>query len=42
MTLQAAIYQHMCNLFSALTDYLMLCTDTPEQFDKTLNPSLLM
>jgi len=36
MTLQAAIYQHMCNLFSALTDYLMLCTDTPEQFDKTL------
>jgi len=26
----------MCNLFSALTDYLMLCTDTPEQFDKTL------
>lgn len=36
MTLQAAIYQHMCNLFSALTDYLLLCTDTPEQFDKTL------
>lgn len=35
-TLQAAIYQHMCNLFDILTDYLMLCTDNPEQFDETL------
>nr|MBO2494492.1 transcriptional regulator [Clostridia bacterium]PZN11135.1 MAG: transcriptional regulator [Caldicoprobacter oshimai] len=32
---QVAIYQHMVNLFGALTDYLMLCTDNPEQFDKT-------
>ena len=36
MILQVAIYQHMCNLFKALTDYLILCTDNPEQFDKTL------
>jgi len=34
--LQVAIYQHMGHLFEALTDYLTLCTDNPEQFDKTL------
>lgn len=34
--LQVAIYQHMTNLFGALTDYLLLCTDNPEHFDKTL------
>jgi len=35
MILQVAIYQHMGNLLSALTDYLMLCTDNPVQYDKT-------
>jgi len=34
--LQIAIYQHMGSLIGDLTDYLMLCTDDPEQFDKTL------
>ena len=33
--LQAAIYQHMGSLIGNLTDYLMFCTDTPEQFDRT-------
>ena len=36
MILQVAMYQHIGNLFGALTDYLMLCTDNPEQYDKTL------
>ena len=36
LILQVAIYQHMGYLFGALTDYLMLCTDNPEQFDITL------
>jgi len=36
LILQVAVYQHMIYLFGALTDYLMLCTDNPEQFDKTL------
>jgi transcriptional regulator with XRE-family HTH domain len=36
LILQVAIYQHMTNLFGALTDYLLLCTDNPELFDKTL------
>lgn len=33
--LQVAIYQHMGSLISALTDYLMLCTDKPELLDET-------
>ena len=35
MILQIAMYQHMSILFGALTDYLMLCTDNPEHYDKT-------
>lgn len=34
-TLQVAIYQYMGNLFGALTDYLALCTDDTDQFDRT-------
>lgn len=33
--LQVGIYQHMGCLFGALTDYLPLCTDEPEQFEET-------
>lgn len=33
--LQVAIYQHMGILIGDLTDYLLLCTDDPEQFEKT-------
>ncbi len=36
MILQVAMYQHMGNLFGALTDYLMLCTDDPHRFDESL------
>jgi transcriptional regulator with XRE-family HTH domain len=39
-TLQAGIYQRMVSLFGVLTDYLMLCTDEPEQFDKTYRRAL--
>lgn len=34
-TLQVAIYQYMCSLFDSLINYLALCTDNIEQFDKT-------
>jgi len=37
MVLQVAMYQHMVILFEALTDYLMLCTDDPEHYDKTFD-----
>lgn len=33
--LQVAIYQHMGILIGDLTDYLLLCTDDPDQFEKT-------
>lgn len=33
--LQVGIYQHMVSLLGAFPDYLMLCTDEPEQFDET-------
>lgn len=38
--LQVGIYQHMGSLFSALTDYLSLCTDAPEQFEETYRRAL--
>lgn len=33
--LQVGIYQHMVSLFGDFPDYLMLCIDTPAQFDET-------
>jgi len=39
-TLQVGIYQHMLSLFGAFPDYLMLCTDEPEQFDETYRRAL--
>lgn len=33
--LQIGIYQHMGMLLDALTNYLSLCTDAPEQFEET-------
>lgn len=38
--LQVGIYQHMVSLFGAFPDYLMLCTDAPEQFDKTFRRAI--
>jgi len=34
-TLQVAIYQYMCSIFDSLINYLALCTDNIEQFDRT-------
>ncbi len=34
-TLQVGIYQHMLSLFGAFPDYLMLCSDNSELFEKT-------
>lgn len=39
-TLQVGIYQHMCSLFGDFPDYLMLCTDEPEQFDEIYRRAL--
>lgn len=33
--LQVSIYQYLVSIFGALTDYLLLCADIPEQFEKT-------
>lgn len=38
--LQVGIYQYMLSLFGAFPDYLMLCTDDPEQFDETYRRAL--
>ncbi len=38
--LQVSAYQHMCSLFGALTDYLPLCNDAPEQFEETYRRAL--
>lgn len=38
--LQVGIYQHMLSLFGALTDYLPLCADAPEQFEETYRRAL--
>jgi len=33
--LQSGIYQHLISLIDALSDYLMICADDPENFDRT-------
>ena len=38
--LQVGIYQHMGSIFDGLTDYLLLCTDTPEKFEETYERAL--
>lgn len=38
--LQVGIYQYMGALLGALTDYLPLCTDAPEQFEETYRRAL--
>lgn len=40
--LQVAIYQHMVSLFCAITDYLTLCADVPEQFEETCKRALIV
>lgn len=38
--LQIGIYQHMGSIFNALTNYLSLCIDAPEQFEETYRRAL--
>lgn len=40
MVLQVGVYQHICSIFDELTAYLQLCTDAPEQYEKTFRRAL--